>query len=70
MPHLKDFRSVPRSFPLNSLLLILKEEVRMGRDLINLRKRGCGGRRGIEGAVKVRTKRDYSRDLRKEFQRN
>jgi hypothetical protein len=28
------------------------------------------GRRGIEGAVKVRTKRDYSGDLGKEFQRN
>jgi hypothetical protein len=48
----------------------IEDEVSVGRDVINLRKGGCGGRKEIEGVVKVRRKRDYSCNLRKEFQRN
>jgi hypothetical protein len=51
-------------------MTFIEEEVSVGRDLINVRKGGCGGRKEVEGAVKVRRTGDYSCNLRKEFLRN
>jgi hypothetical protein len=71
VPYLRDLKPVRRNFHKIAYDLYRRNNLG-GRDLINLRKKRVwgGGRRGIYEAVKVRTKRDYSCYLRREFQRN